>query len=458
VQVLTGGGSSTVSWRQLTSVEQASSAVDDPGAMTTTGTAFDGDQFTITPAPAFASLIDGYQEGWAGWSIPLLTLYPDWAIATDRLELGLELVSFPLSTAKYGWLFGVTDTAIGTRASIANAALVHAFANSATNVNAGYLGAAGTGSSTAIATGGTVTAVRAHIAWEESRSAKLTAECSGGTGGITPDVSTLGGVIGPFGATLADWRVVIGAIHVSAVAGSPVLSARLWHRRLRTAGRPFPDVARPAKAAPGGEIVVAVIGHSIAAGYAATGASTTIPANVTVYDDGVLLATWPSASPSPNRGPLHQLAVDLLAQGYTSVRIYRRATPSIALTTIRTTNWALVKRDMMDDGGRRPDLVVEIGGENDAQLGESAGYVVLLPTFADEIISYSPGGRLITHDPPTTDLGGYPEIATVRAANLAAGDGYAVSTGVTLADTVHPDAPGADALGANIAAAYAALS
>ena len=456
-RALGGGGSSASAWTQLTAVEQASNAVSDPGAFTAAGTQFVGGDFTWVMAGDIL-VVSGYQTNWAGWSYPLLSLYPDFDPDTDELELGVEVTAMPLSTAKYGLWFGVTDSAIDTRASITAAGGVHVFPNSAVNTNGGLIAAAATGSSNTLATSGNVTDARGRFRWLDTASpaVRVTADCSRSTGGDA-DIPGVAAIGASFGATLANWRVVIGHVHLIATTGTPTLGARLWHRRLRTAGVPFPDLSVPAKPT-GGEVVVAIVGHSFADGYGGTGASTTIPASTTVIVNGTPAAVWPSGTPNPNRGIAHELAVGLLAQGYSAVRIYVRATSGAALTTIRSTNWTNVVRDMAVDG-RKPHLVVVLAGENDMQAGESTAYAALIPTFVGEIETYATGARVLLHDPPTTDLVGYPEQVAVAAAHASVvaarpTRGLITKVGVTLSDTVHPGPAGYDVQGGDAADLY----
>lgn len=226
---------------------------------------------------------------------------------------------------------------------------------------------------------------------------------------------------------------------------------------VRVERAPFPLIPAGAKAT-SGALTVAVIGHSIAAGYAATGASTTIPANVTCRDDGVLLGAWPSVVQSPNRGCMHTLAVDLLAQGYSAVNLFRRATPGIALSTMMSTNWPALVTDLASQSVT-PDVIVMFIGENDMQAGEGSVFAGRFDADLDKMQRTYPHTRILVALPVTTDLGGYPELATVTDAIEAAcatriTRGTVSNVGVSLADTVHPDAAGADTQGSAAASAW----
>lgn len=235
---LTGG---VAEWTQLTQVEQASNAIDDPGAYTTTGTAFDGDTFTWVMT-GDAAVVSGYQHNWAGWSIPLLTLIPDFTIGTHELELGLEILSMPLSLAKYGFQFGLCDGPIGTRASIAAAGGLAVFPNSATNTNGGLIGPLGLGSNNGLAASSVgVTEIRSrkYLVNSTTPAIRVTGSCSRTSGGDA-DVPAAGAIGASFAGALADWRVFIGHAHLIGTSATPTLIARLWYRGFESSGLPFP--------------------------------------------------------------------------------------------------------------------------------------------------------------------------------------------------------------------------
>lgn len=450
-------------WTLLSTVEQASNTISDPGSFTTTGTNFDGQTFTWKMA-GDTTQVDGWQENWAGWSQTITTLYPDFNSDTDEIELGVEVANMPLTTAKYGIFVGVCDTAITTRGSINAAGGTIIFPNSATNINAGVIGSTGLGSNVNITTSSVlVNVMRCRVRWLDQSLPEIrtTGDCSRSSGGDIA-ITSLGATGSAFGATVDNWRLIIGHCHVSAVSGTPTLSCRVYHRRLRTARVSLPDESVGTLPALGGAINIGVIGHSIAAGYAATGASITIPAGVTCIDEGVTLSAWPSSNPSPNRGIMHTFGQALLTAGYSQVNFFRRGTPGIALSTMMSTNWQNIINDMTT-AGKVPDcLIIEIG-ENDAQAGEGATFAARLSKDIGDIQRMYPRLRVLIAEPVTTDLTGYPEIATINTAIYAviaedpATRGLIPNDGVTLFDTVHPNAAGHDVAGTAGAAVYLTL-
>lgn len=215
-------------------------AIDDPGTFTTTGTGYDGDMYQIAQAGDI-TLVQGWQANWPGWSVPLLDWVPGFNPDTESLDLGLEIGAMPLSTAKYGWWLGIVDGPIATRASIASAAGIIVFPNSAVNTNGGLMGATVAGSSNTLATSGGVTAVRARLRWLDvaSPTCRVTAECSRSVGGDA-DVPGVAAIGAAFSSDPANWRIAWGSVHYAAVTGTPVLRAAPYVRRVKDSGRPFP--------------------------------------------------------------------------------------------------------------------------------------------------------------------------------------------------------------------------
>lgn len=203
-------------------------SIDDAGAFTTAGTGHNAGTLTWQMAGDILQ-IDGIQENWAGWSLPLTTLYGDWSDTTDRLELILEVVSMPLTLAKYGLMAGVFDTTYAGRAA-AIAQAIAVYPNATTVINAGQVGATATSAAAAGSNTNVVTQAWMSITWD-----------SGGVGRIvstlkrTSDQNTVTITGSPLGAMAAasSRRVFVGHQHESTTTGTPAMSAKLWHRRIR---------------------------------------------------------------------------------------------------------------------------------------------------------------------------------------------------------------------------------
>lgn len=235
------GGGSAAAWNRLVTSEQASNSISDPGAITSGGTGLVGNAWTWVTNGADIVQNDGVQKNWAGWSIPILTLLPDFNPDTDLLELGLNPTSFPLSTAKFGFAYGIVDTAITTRGTLVGEGITMLAANG-TTINAGWMGA------TAQTTGSMATGSAKQLRSIHSWGARAAA--AGWTHqAISQFVPVSGDIVNPavpgvngsaMSATLANWRLFWGLTHVSTVAGSHTLAAELWYRRNRIAARPFP--------------------------------------------------------------------------------------------------------------------------------------------------------------------------------------------------------------------------
>lgn len=227
------GGRASSAWSLLTAYD--AEAINDAGAVTTAGTGLVAGTATWVMAGDIVQ-VDGYQEAWSGWTASLAGLYPDWDDTTDRLDLLLEVAALPLAATKYGFQWGVMDTTYAGRAG-AVAVGLGLYPNSTTVTQTTQAGATANGSA---ANNGTnlnvVTQVTSSIVWDATGAARVTGRTKRTTD--TAEVAVVSAATAAMGA-LANRRIFLGHSHVSTTSGTPTLSARLYHRRVRLTAGPF---------------------------------------------------------------------------------------------------------------------------------------------------------------------------------------------------------------------------
>ena len=226
-----GGGSPTPAYQLITGW----GSLNDADAQADTGSGMSAGTWTIVTKVAYTTQVDGFQESFSGYDIPLTTLYPDWSDATDRLDLCLELAAMPLTTAKWGFSAFVGDQAYASRASMIGKGVV-IYPNSASITQTAEAGA--TAPAGAVNNGtnlNVVSQVYASLTWDSGRIPRVIGRTK-----RTTDEQELTLVASPGSAmgVVATRRIYLAALHVSAVGGTVTASARLYARRLRTSG-PF---------------------------------------------------------------------------------------------------------------------------------------------------------------------------------------------------------------------------
>lgn len=208
-----------------------------------------------------------------------------------------------------------------------------------------------------------------------------------------------------------------------------------------------------------------VLGHSIANGVGAddtVNGGAALPSGVSLRDSGSNLSAWPDSSGlGPDPGILPRLAALAQAAGATTLQIVRRSTNGQIIAGVQTTELVGAIRDQAALGCPDPDLVVLMIGENDAQSGESAAYATRLPVVIDLILQRWPGTRIVLQDAVTSDLVGYPEVASIQAANVTATaraqTELSSRAGITTQDTVHYSLAGYTRAAENIWNAWLAV-
>ena len=226
-------GSALSPWTLLTSTDQASNAIFDPGSVTDTGTGFNSTTGLFTwVMKGDTTRIDGYNEQSARWTKRIVDLYPDFDPTLDLIDLCLVDPVIPLLTGaeKYGIQFGILDSAAGVAGAGSTAGFYPQTAAAMQEVLFGASAASATGSFTGNAIQRALMnfpvrpdGARVGVRWWY-RLAGVWAE--GSTGSTSPTIS----------ATAANWRIHIGHVHVSTTSATPTMTATLYHRRTRTTG------------------------------------------------------------------------------------------------------------------------------------------------------------------------------------------------------------------------------
>jgi len=220
-------------WTLLQTTDQGT-APFDPGGFTTTGTGFNAStgEFTWVFPIGGVTQIDGFKESMARWTVSVSALYGDYDPSIDILDLAMRYDSVPLSATveKYGVAFGLFDR--GTE-DIPNlqGLMFGLYPNTSSAWNNGNLSASAAGAN--VCTGTPNLAVARFDAGADQTELRGGWRIRNSVGGFeeadpaaeAPPIS---------GASL---KIHIGHMHRSIVgiAGSTVV-ARLYHRRIRTAG------------------------------------------------------------------------------------------------------------------------------------------------------------------------------------------------------------------------------
>lgn len=224
-------------WRLLTQCDQGSGtavAPFDSGGFSNTGTGFDTTTGTFTVVQkGDTTRRDGYREALVRWTVPVLTIYPDFDPLTDRLDVAIEILSMPflLGTEKYGIHVAIIDE---PTASIAGAdGRGFAIYPNAANANQ-TMAMAATGASANVGLTGTQDLVTLRFGAIPTRDRLDYYGWARNTADLWEEVATGSAVqIDP---TLANWRLSIGDIHNAIVSGTPTVSWRVYTMLVRTVG------------------------------------------------------------------------------------------------------------------------------------------------------------------------------------------------------------------------------
>lgn len=228
------GGASADPWVLLTRTDQGVSPYDS-GGYTTAGTGFDAatGRFTWVFPSGITTQLDGFKEALPRWTVLVSTLYSDFDLSTDILDLAMRYDSVPLSASveKFGCAFGLMDRGTSDIANLQGVMFglypdtVSAWNNG--NISATQIGSPNTCSgtpNTGIARFDVGAAADELRGGWRIRNASGVLEEAGGPASA-PQIA---------GSAL---RIHVAAMHRSAVgtAGATVYG-RVYHRRIRTGG------------------------------------------------------------------------------------------------------------------------------------------------------------------------------------------------------------------------------
>lgn len=456
-------------------ISDSAGTVDDPGAVLDSignTVATDTGVVAVKPKATGVPQVDGYSENVPVRLWSLTDKLPTFDPALYDLDLYLETLAMPMqpggATAKYGLAAFVVDSAPAAGRVAWAPAGAHVYPNTGTALNGGVWGAttfgstSGTFGSNINASAGML--VRVSFDSQASPQPRVYGQFQLWNADEFPitAVGSPGTAMNP--ATLSNWRVGVGLVHFSAVDASCVLRYRLLARMV--ARRVLVDgIEDYPRRAVSGQAVIAILGDSRAYGTGGAGdvnAGVTLPAGVTVRDAGVNLTAWPSTGGSgPDPGYMPQLAAAALAAGWSSVQIIRRATNGQTTAGVHTTEWDGLELDLAVLGCADPDLIVLDVGANDSQTAESTAFTTRIRIVADAMRQRFPRARLVLPLVEAAAGGSYPESSLVRAGQTAAADARqrvvtSPNTGITMSDSVHPNAAGNAIKGAAIWTAYLA--
>jgi hypothetical protein len=415
---------------------------------------------------AHATAVDGYREALARYTVPVLEVDPDFDPSTQVIDLGIDLSSFNhAATGACGVFFGIVDSTtvdanlmgqcLAVRTVSAAADLVGRMDNdNIPGFDQGELRQFAMATFSIGFNGTDYPLSCAVLAVEEGQT------------DWTPLVSGQGEALRD---QIEDWQFVFGGMHGSTVVIPSVTQVvTLWYR-IRDFERDFPAVAMGAKPS-SGEFNIVVVGDSIADGIGAdpTGdgsdllayGGSAVPAGGEVIDEGVAQANYQdNAGVGPEPGILPHLIRLGLADGFTTVRVFRCSVSGQATTTIR--NGSL--QAAIDDVGRAEipstdvHLVVLLAATNDSQAGESVAFAATAPKIRDDIRHAFPNARLVWVGPGAADGVGFEDANEVRAIIAALDDVlYFDATAAALHDSSHPSLAGYRTIGEGVWALWGA--
>lgn len=127
-----------------------------------------------------------------------------------------------------------------------------------------------------------------------------------------------------------------------------------------------------------------------------TSSFSSLPADATFTDNGVLQVNWNHNSGSiPSVGYLPFLVQALRDNGYLGIiNIYRRGTTGHTLQQIQALHLANAISDCKS-AGNEPNLIVVVGGTNNSDVGESALVEYALETLFQQAREACPFARII---------------------------------------------------------------
>lgn len=445
---LMSSGTLDIQWVELRSCDQGSGTAVAPGG-DVSGFRSSGGHDTNTGITDIvlsnvATAADGYQENVLWYSEDLLTLLPDYDPARHDLLIEIDKLATPSGTVELNLWAGLLD---GTPSGTASGCCFFLGHGSASADNSGIMGATTNTFSGAGDNADTVTAkiqVTVDGATVESRIMGLN---------TLQDGAESGGANWGAGQTLtgskATWKICWGIGHRStdSMAGLGATFRVRVARVLRARGASTATRTRGAKPATGGGSVINVVifGDSIGDGQGGQTATGAVPAYVQLWDDAVSQANWPNTNPVPQAGYMPQLAADLNAAGYATVRIFRRA---LSAQQADVTLGQYMRQAISDCRALsgQPHLVIFCVGTNDCQDAAERDVWETRLRRAYAIVELTcPDARIVHMEPLAAVSGSHTYIAECRSVirSLCAASPYrAAAQGDDLAtgDGTHPTA------------------
>ena len=223
-------------WTLIKFTDQANDVVDDPGAILA-ASSFNRltGAYSFTSKDTGPARVDGIREQIPMWTAHLGTMFSDFDVSQDMIDIYTEVSAMPLNTASYGLLVGIADAAIASRATWSGAGFC-VFPTSTTVIQGAMIGPTSTGTAgTAGSNTNPVTGFFQRLWWRTDTT--LTSIPSGQVNRSGADetgltMSASGGAA--FASNPALWRFIIGLIHNSTNnATANTVSGRTWARRVR---------------------------------------------------------------------------------------------------------------------------------------------------------------------------------------------------------------------------------
>jgi hypothetical protein len=446
--------------------------VDNSGYLNSSGITADG-EVSAVPAVGAVVIRTGYQHDAPMVTALLSAVLPDFDETSpfESIELLYQITSMPASTAKWGCSIGLTDSAPANVATSIGA-LANCYPNSAVVWNVGVSSAAGL--QTNVSQGGTQPEwLWARIRVNPGTRGVQVIGAIRNTAGTWQSLTTFTGEVGVLSATVANWRIVVKAIHVAAVGGTQLQAGRLYARMSRHSD--FPSVATPGKAAAGTQLIVLLNGDSIGDGIGADptgtggdelayGGAAMIAGCLLLDSNGGVFTDQPTYPDNAGAAPenpglvphIHRRAKEL---GYTGATVYRYSVSGASTPT--TLGFIEQSMTLLHPLGVVPHLVVVVSGTNDANNGtESAAFEAMIEGLYTQVERHWPGAR-IAHVEPIAAIGAKSEADVIRASIQAhvanKNTRYAVAgAGLAAHDTIHPTLATYSAQGEGVADGYVA--
>jgi hypothetical protein len=225
------GGGAASRWALLTRTEQGVSPLDPsskaPGATfdATTGL------FTWPLQAGDTTLVDGFSDAMARWTVPVVTLYPDFDSSRDILDIAW-VPTIPFTAGNVS-RFGV---AVGVLSGAAAGPYAGRMLGTTEAASGNYNNAA-IGSSGPSGTDGVAATMDLQVStWNAFGAGNFVLPgWRTRTGALWEEGPTVAST--PIAADVSTWRIHIGHMHNTTTAAlASTVTARVWHRRVRTSG------------------------------------------------------------------------------------------------------------------------------------------------------------------------------------------------------------------------------